>query len=96
MYKEQGFNPRLPSVCRSAAEHIRRWIITAWEPCQRAWANPPCPCLHSDPQFPDCAPGKTVHLRGWLSFYEGKDIDGEIKRNDGLDWKTDAKTPESN
>ncbi|HEX5103810.1 MAG TPA: hypothetical protein VFV87_08375, partial [Pirellulaceae bacterium] len=65
-----------------------RWIITAWEPCQRTWANPPCPCLHSDPQFPDCEPDRTVHLRGWLSFYEGKDIDAEIKRIDGLGWKT--------
>jgi hypothetical protein len=71
-----------------------RWIITAWEPCQRAWGNPPCPCLHSDPQFPDCDPGKTVHLRGWLSFYEGKDIEAEIKRIDGLDWKTPANTVE--
>ena len=30
-----------------------RWIITAWQPTRRAcWANPPCPCLHSDPQIP--------------------------------------------
>ncbi len=36
-----------------------RWIITAWEPCDRAWGNAPCPCLHSDPKFPDCPPGKT-------------------------------------
>jgi hypothetical protein len=72
-----------------------RWIITAWEPCQRAWANPPCPCLHSDPQFPDAAPGKTVHLRGWLSFYEGHDIEAEIKRIDALDWKSE-KTELSN
>jgi len=73
-----------------------RWIITAWDPCQRAWGNPPCPCLHSDPQFPDAEPNKTVHLKGWLSFYEGQDIDAEIKRIDGLDWKTDAKTPSGN
>jgi hypothetical protein len=76
-------------ACHNDAKN--RWIITAWEPCQRAWANPPCPCLHSDPQFPDAAPGKTVRLRGWLSFYEGHDIEAEIKRIDGLDWKADAK-----
>jgi hypothetical protein len=64
-----------------------RWIITAWEPCHRPWANPPCPCLHSDPKFPDCEPGKTVRLSGWLSFYEGTDIHAELKRIDGLDWR---------
>jgi len=64
-----------------------RWIITAWEPCHRPWANPPCPCLHSDPKFPDCEPENTVRLSGWLSFYEGKDIGAELKRIDGLDWR---------
>jgi hypothetical protein len=64
-----------------------RWIITAWEPCHRPWANPPCPCLHSDPKFPDCEPGQTVRLVGWLSFYEGADIEGELKRIDALDWR---------
>jgi hypothetical protein len=65
-----------------------RWIITAWEPCQRPWANAPCPCLHSDPKFPDCEPGKTVRIRGWLSFFEGKDIEAELKRIDGIGWRT--------
>jgi hypothetical protein len=65
-------------ACRNAAGD--RWIISAWEPCQRAWANPPCPCMHADPQFPDCPPGETRQVRGWLSFYEGRDIDAEIAR----------------
>ena len=58
----------------------RRWVITAWESCDRAWANPPCPCFHADPKFPDCPPGKTVRLRGWLSFYEGGDVEAEFAR----------------
>jgi hypothetical protein len=58
----------------------KRWIITAWEPCQRAWGNPPVPCLHSDPQIPDCPPGETRRVRGWLSFYEGSDVQAEFKR----------------
>ena len=66
------------AVARSADG--RRWIITAWERCQRAWANAPVPCLHSDPQFPDCAPGQTERLRGWLWFYEGDAIDAELAR----------------
>lgn len=58
----------------------QRWIITAWEGCHRAWGNAPCPCLHSDPQFADCGPGKTRRLRGWLSFYEGREIEAEFDR----------------
>ncbi len=73
------------AACRS--EDGRRWVITAWVPCQRAWGNVKCPCLHSDPQFPDCAPGETQHLRGWLSFYEGTDIQGEFRRLDTLGWR---------
>ncbi|HJQ82073.1 MAG TPA: hypothetical protein VJ828_19065, partial [Lacipirellulaceae bacterium] len=65
-------------ACRNAAGD--RWIITAWENCQRAWGNEPCPCMHSDPQFADCAPGETQRLRGWLSFYEGTDIESEMQR----------------
>lgn len=66
------------AACQS--EDGRRWIITAWERCGRAWANPPCPCLHSDPVFPDCAPQETVRLKGRLAFYEGGDIQAELKR----------------
>jgi hypothetical protein len=71
----------------------RRWIITAWEPCHRPWANPPVPCLHSDPKFPDCAPGQTQRLRGWLSFYEGTDIEGEFKRIDQMGWQKQGSEP---
>jgi peptidoglycan/xylan/chitin deacetylase (PgdA/CDA1 family) len=71
-------------ACRNAAGN--RWIITAWENCARAWGNEPCPCMHADPQFPDCAPGETQRLGGWLSFYEGTDIDAELRRISSLDW----------
>ena len=63
-----------------------RWVITAWEPCQRAWGNAPCPCLHSDPQFPDCPPGETRRVHGWLSFYEGQEIKDELERID-REWR---------
>jgi hypothetical protein len=72
-------------ACRSDGRD--RWIITAWDPLHRAWANPPCPCLHSDPRFPDCQPGQTQRLRGWLSFYEGSDIEGELDRIDRTGWR---------
>lgn len=76
-------------ACKNAAGD--KWIITAWEPCVRPWGNPPCPCIHSDPQFPDCDPGQTVRLRGWLSFYEGTDLAAELRRIDGTDWKASAR-----
>lgn len=57
-----------------------RWVITAWEPNNRAWDNPPVPCIHSDPIFPDCEPGQRVKATGGLWFYEGSDIKAEIKR----------------
>ena len=63
-----------------------RWIITAWQNCVRPWGNSTCPCLHSDPQFPDCKPGETQRLKGWVSFYEGTDIEKELKRIRRLEW----------
>jgi hypothetical protein len=66
----------------------KRWIITAWEPSHHLWANPPVPCLHSDPKFPDCAPGQTKQLRGWLSFYQGTNIQSEFQRLDARGWRT--------
>lgn len=68
-------------------EDGNRWIITAWEGNARAWANAPCPCMHSDPKFPVCRPGETVRVRGWLSFYQGDDIDGEIERIEKSHWR---------
>lgn len=45
-----------------------RWIATEWEDCQRVWGNERCPCMHSDPRFPDCPPGETVRRKGRLWF----------------------------
>lgn len=62
------------------SDNGRRWIVTAWEPSRRVWHNPPVPCLHSDPSFPDCPPGQTVRAHGLLTFYEGSDINAELQR----------------
>lgn len=70
-------------------ESKTRWIISAWKPNQRTWGNDRCPCLHSDPIFDECPPGETKTVRGWLSFYEGEDIDGEFERIEGLGWWKD-------
>ena len=73
------------AACRN--EQGTRWVIFAWTPTGRTWANPPCPCLHSDPKLPDCEPGASVRALGWLSFYEGRDIDAELRRIDATDWQ---------
>jgi hypothetical protein len=73
------------AACRSADG--RRWVITAWTPANRTWGNARCPCLHADPKFPDCAPGQTQRLTGWLSFYEGDDIQAEFRRIETTGWR---------
>lgn len=73
------------AACRSPDG--QRWIITGWSPIHRTWGNQKCPCLHADPRFPDCAPGETKHLRGWVSFFQGKDIHAEFRRLDTLGWR---------
>ncbi len=72
-------------VLRCPAAAVRsakgdRWILTAWERCGRAWGQPLVPCLHADPVLPDCPPGETVRVRGWLWFYEGRDVEPELER----------------
>lgn len=65
-----------------------KWIISSWDPLDRAWGNQKCPCLHSDPKFPDCEPGETQWLRGWFSFYEGNNLDAELERIESTGWRT--------
>ena len=57
------FGDRAPAAVGSSPE---------WERCGRTWGNALCPCLHSGPVLPDCAPGQTVRLAGRLSFREGE------------------------
>jgi len=76
---------RSPYVACKSADG-KKWIITAWDRCHRPWGNAPCPCMHSDPKFPDCVPGETKRLRGWMSFYEGTDVEAEFKRIESLSW----------
>ena len=74
-------NKRLQSpFALSHSEDGKKWIITAWEKCHRPWANPPVPCIHSDPKFPDLEPGESSRIKGWVWFYEGEDVDEELKR----------------
>ncbi len=78
---QTNLNKRIePPLVACQSEDGRRWILTAWEPLNRAWANPPVPCLHSDPALPDCPPGESREARGWLWFYEGDDPSADFAR----------------
>jgi hypothetical protein len=64
-------------ACRSVDGN--RWIVTVWDRA-RPWANPPCPCMHADPVFPDLAPGTSATVRGRIFFFEGEDVAAEVER----------------
>lgn len=57
----------------------RRWIATVFER-GKTWQNPPCPCIHSDPAFPDVGPGGEAVARGRVFWYEGADFSAELDR----------------
>lgn len=86
--KQTGDNKvRATPYAAARSDDGKRWVIWAWEPHHRSWDNPPCPCVHSDPKFPDCLPGETKRLRGWLSFYQGDDVKAEFRRLDTVGWR---------
>lgn len=71
-------------------EEGTKWVLTSWRNQDRAWHNPPVPCIHSDPSFPDCGPGETVRARGLIKFHEGTDIEDflEVSERDfDRDWR---------
>jgi hypothetical protein len=43
--------------------------------------------MHSDPAFADLAPGQSSVLDGWLSFYHGSDLEGELRRIEETGWR---------
>ncbi len=66
-------------VCAVRSEDGKRWIATVFEK-PKLWENPPCPCIHADPLFPDLAPGEEAVSRGRVFVYEGEDLNAEIER----------------
>jgi hypothetical protein len=79
-------------ACRN--DEGNRWIVWVWAPCHRVWGNPPVPCLHSDPKFPDAKPGQTQTIRGRISFFEGADIQPELQRIEKDSWILQAASGE--
>ncbi len=61
------------------AEDGKRSTATVFKK-PKLWENPPCPCIHADPLFPDLAPGEEAVSRGRVFVYEGDDLKAEIER----------------
>ncbi|MEL0096280.1 MAG: polysaccharide deacetylase family protein [Planctomycetaceae bacterium] len=83
----KGFNRQSLAHRRSAGfftacgnEDETKWVIYSWEKVKRDWGNIHCPCIHSDPQFDDLEPGASQTIRGWISFYEGRNVESEMMR----------------
>lgn len=73
-------NKRLEgSVAAVHSEDSQRWLLVAFDRCGRVWGNAKCPCIHSDPLLPEAAPGQRVSVSGRLWFYQGANIDREIR-----------------
>lgn len=89
-FQRQVANLRVDSAPYVATPYeptMDRWIVTAWDPNGTPWSNPACPCIHSDPFPANCAPGQSVTVRGWLSFYQGREISKEFARIEALRWR---------
>src|SRR5258708_11578213 len=71
------FRSPVAAVRSAKGDH---WILVAWDRCGHSWGNAEVPCMHADPVLADCLPGQTVRVRGRLWFYEGSDIENELRR----------------
>lgn len=71
------------AVAAIHSEQEERWILTAWERSAHVWGNEDCPCMHSDPLFPDCAPGDTVRVHGKIWFTDSPKLEEEIRKASG-------------
>ena len=72
------------AACRNGTGD--KWVILGFQKNHRTWGNAPCPCLHSDPIFDNCPPGESRSVYGWLSFYQGSDINAELDRIEAI-WR---------
>jgi hypothetical protein len=78
--KENKLLLEAEGVCAARSEDGKRWIATVFEKPKKIWQNPPCPCIHSDPSWPDLAPGQEAVVRGRVFYWEGEDLRAELAR----------------
>jgi hypothetical protein len=86
--REQGLHE---SLCRLPVGGRRPLDRHGLGELRPALGQSDCPCFHSDPKFADLEPGPQSRLHGWLSFYEGPDIQAEFARIEALGWWRDGK-----
>lgn len=58
------------AVCAARSEDGTRWLLVRFER-GKTWDNPPVPCIHSDPSFPDLEPGAESVALGRVWYSEG-------------------------
>jgi hypothetical protein len=74
-------NSRLDSpIAAARSPDGSKWLLIAFENAHRTWANPPVPCVHADPKFPDCPPGESQRIRGAFWFATATTWPAEQKR----------------
>ncbi len=78
--KENKILLEAEGLCAARSEDGKRWIATVFDKPRKIWQNPPCPCVHSDPGWPDLAPGEESVVRGRVFYWEGDDLRAEVAR----------------
>ncbi len=68
-----------PLIAVRSLGQPQRWIAVIWQPARMVFSNCSIPCIHSDPQLPDCPPGATSGAEGLIIFHEG-DFQGLLER----------------
>ncbi len=75
----EGISARPAGAAVKSADGDRT-IATLWTRA-RPWANPPCPCVHSDPVFPDLDQGEEATVYGRIFFHEGSGLEAAMERH---------------
>ncbi len=66
----------LAAVTGKDGKHV---FAIAWPQPRSILSNADLPCVHADPRWPKCPPGRRVHLRGKLYLVEGT-LDDVLRR----------------
>jgi hypothetical protein len=64
------------------SENPRYVLAIAWPYPRSILSNAEIPCIHADPIWPDCPPGRRVHVRGKMYLIDGtlEDVENRVRR----------------
>ena len=68
-----------PLIAVRSLHNPERWLAIIWRPARMVFSNNSIPCIHSDPQPPDCPPGAVSTAEGLILFHQG-DFQGLVDR----------------